>query len=165
MTFDWDKALRFGMASAGDFVRSGTAITDEVIVWTLLIHATKVSKVYPSPPRSDYPSKSAMPDSQDEISFWHKMAAFVRGELDEAPAVSWQRPMPSAEDITRADEVLEVWHKAVSLGIHKKKALYLRACGVKTDMIRSATGLSAQEIKTAKRRACKEMIAHIKRYS
>lgn len=161
--FDWQAAWRHGAAIAGDYSRSGTALTDQAIAWALLCEAARVSRSYPAPPRSGYPVKSSWPDFPDEVTMWHKMSAYLQGDLDELPEDESRPPMPSAAEISRADHVLTVWHHAVSLGRNKKRAVYLRACGAKAGKIARVSGVTTTELKTARRRALGEMLRHISR--
>lgn len=163
MGFDWEKAWRYGQSIAGDYTRSGAAINDEAVIWALLCEAASVSRFYSAPPRQGYPSQSSWPDFPDEVTMWHKISAYMRGELEDLPETNGRPPRPSAEAITMADHVLHVWHHAVSLGRNKKRAVYLRACGAKAGKIARVSGVTTTELKTARRRALGEMLRHISR--
>lgn len=157
-TTDWPRAFRAGADMVADHYRSGTAITNEAIIWALLCDAASVSAIAGSrPPYQGYPTKSAMPDAPDEISMWQRLAAYMRGEIDELPETESRPPRPSAEAISRSDAVLHVWHSHVTLGRDKKRAVYIRACGGKPGLVRRITGMDITAQKAAKRRAIREM--------
>ena len=160
---DWSKLIRVGAGLAEEYNRSGTAPTNEAIMWALLCDAAKVSSLaYSAPPRQDYPSKSTMPDAPDEITVWQKISAYLKGDLDEMPQDDARPPRPSAEAISRAETVLHVWHHAVKIGRQHKRAVYIRACGGKPGLASRITGLGTSEQKAAKRRAMNEMLRFAK---
>lgn len=159
----WQKAFRVGETIAGDYTRAGTSIGDGEIIWALLCDAHKVLRLaYSGPPRSGYPTKSSLPDTPDEVTYWHKLSAYLSNDaVDEIPEIEGRPPMPSAEDVTRAEIVIDVFHHAVTLGRDKKRAVYLKACGKRPRSITRITGLDTTSQKAAKRRAVSQMLAFI----
>lgn len=163
--FDWERAWRQGREIAGDYIRSGTTITDEQIAWALLCEAARTSRTFRAPPYQGLPTKSSWPDSPDEVTYWQKLTAYLQGEMLELPETESKPPRPSSEQITRADHVLQVWHHGVTLGRLKKKSVYCAACGYKPGLIKRVTGLTVQEVKNAKRRALSEMVGWVAKIS
>jgi len=163
---DWDRTVRSGERKAREGLRKGDRFFDHLVAWELLREAASVSSIaHSGPPRTSYPTKSAMPDSVDDVSYWQLMAAYVRGNLSEAPAVSSRRPMPSSEEIDRCDAVLHVWHNhsLMRKGNRSilKRAIYLRAVGVKPARVRRATGLSKWALDRGRIEACEDIMNKI----
>ena len=157
----WQKAWRVGRQIAGDYTRANAKIDDAAIMWALLCEAVRTARSFPAPPRNGYPAKSAMPDAPDEVTMWHRIAAYIAGELEELPETDSRPPMPSADAISRADAVLHVFHHGVTLGPKKKRAVYLAASGIPPRIVHAKTGYSREDVKTAKRRALGEMVGFI----
>lgn len=165
--YDWKRAQFHGLDMAMDQARAGQEVTDREIWWALFEEAVKVSAICYSPaPRSGLPSKSAMPDSPDEVTQWQQVMAYIRGQIDEMPTDEARPPQPSAEQITRADMVLTVWHIAAlrDMGDWKRmrKAIYLRAAGVPPRKITAITGLTRQRMHDAKNRAMADMLEFVR---
>lgn len=162
LDYNWQAAFRIGEDLALEYHRSGTRVTPEAIMWALLRDAIRTSAIaYPAPPRTGYPVKSTMPDSPDEVSQWQRIAAYLRGDLDEMPTDEGRPPRPDAATITRADIILHIWHNNVSLPGRAKKAVYIKAAGRPDRKVRAITGYSRDKIKAAKRRALREMLESI----
>ena len=161
-TFDWSRAIRVGEALAVENTRSDVKLDATHVMWELLREAASVSaRAYPAPPRSSYPAKSSMPDAPGEFSEWQRMAAYLRGEVQEASDFQPTPPRPSAEQVTRAEAVLDVWHRHALRrkgdAPRIKKAVYLKACGVKDARVRAVTGLTKQALHAAKVEAMRDM--------
>lgn len=160
--FDWQRALLRAVEPAAEDMRRGQEMTERDIWWHMLKDAAQVSRIaYSGPPRSGYPVKSAMPDAPKEFTEWQRMAAYLRGELDEMPVTESRPPQPSAAQITQAEMVLRVWHIAALRDkgdwSRIKRAVYLKACGVPDRKIRAVTGLTKQRIHHAKCAAMEDM--------
>ena len=133
-TFDWRRTLLHGVTLAAedrDFADEDPASWQAV--WCLLKEAAQVSRSFDGPPRSDYPEKAIWPDAPDEVTHYQRMAAYLRGEVDEAPSDEPLPPIPSAAEVTRADMVLDAWHRwALRRGGHPhphKRHIYRLASG------------------------------------
>lgn len=160
--FDWKRAQIAGLEMAMDHVRKGQGVTDRDIWWALLCEAAEVARLcYSAPPRTGMPRKSAMPDAPDEVSDWQLISAYLNGTLEEMPTDESQPPQPSAEQVTRSEMVLWVWHEAAlkENGDWKRmrKAVYLKACGVPDRKVRAVTGFTRQRIHSAKNTAMQDM--------
>lgn len=165
--YDWRRAQIKGLDMAMERVRAGQTVGDREIWWALLCDAIKASAIaHKAPPWLGMPSKSSMPDAPDEVTQWQMMMAYVRGQIEEMPVEVSRPPQPSAEEITRAEMVLQVWHIAAlrNLGDWKRmrKALYLSAAGCPHRKIRAVTGLDRRRIHDAKDRAMKDMLDFVK---
>jgi hypothetical protein len=135
-------------------------------MYALLCDAVSVAAIaYQGPPRTRMPMKSVWPDVTDDVTMWQKITAYLNGQLDELPEAESQPPRPSSEQITRADMVLELWHKTalVNQGDSKRlrKAVYLKCCGVKDRKVRAVTGYTRQKIHAAKQRAMRDMLYYV----
>ena len=166
MTFDWHRALRHGEIMAVDAARADQPLGPEHVIWALFCEACRVSKSYAGPPRLGYPAKSSMPEPPEEITAWQRMAAYLRGEVDELPQVDMAAPRPTAAEISRADAMLEVWHRAALIrkGNRKalRKAVYALACGLPFRVIRERTGIGRTSLYRAKDAAMSDMWEAIK---
>lgn len=164
--YDWRRAMYAGLDMAMEQVRAGQEVGDREIMWALLCEAADVSqRTYSGPPRLGLPRKSAMPDAPDEISQWQLVSAYLRGDLEEMPVEDSQPPQPDAAQITRAEMVLEVWHRAALTGYgdwrRMRKAIYMKACGMPDRKVRALTGFSRQRRHKAKQRAMDDMLEFI----
>ncbi|KGM50651.1 hypothetical protein [Pseudooceanicola atlanticus] len=158
-----------GTEMAQDMVRSDVKMDESHVMWALLCEAADVSsRAFTAPPRTGFPAKSAMPDAPDDVSYWHLMMAYIKGEVEDAPSEVSAKPIPSSQQIDRATFVLDVWHGyALSRKGAKsrlKKAVYLKACGVRDRSVCAATGLSKQALHAAKKEAMRDMWEAIRRY-
>ena len=163
-SFDWARAWRHGEEIAPEYHRAGTSIGDEEIMWALFCEAIETAHLaYSPPPRTGLPRKSSLPDGVDEISPWARHMAYLRGELDEMPVDKGQAPRPSAAAISRAESVLDIWHKKALNGVRKWKtkrdAVYMLARRLSVRIIKQETGLSKQGIYNAKADALADMVA------
>ena len=166
MDFDWGRAIGHGEQLAQEQVRRGDPVDERAIMWALLREAAETSRAYSGPPWTGWPSKSTMPDSPDEITVWQKVAAYLRGEIEDMPSDETRPPMPTASAVTRSEHVLGVWHaKALAhMGAwsERRKAVYLAACGCPVRKVTAITGMKPQQIHHARRQAMDDMWDHIK---
>lgn len=167
---DWRVTLREGKELARKNVRADKAVTMPRIAWELLREAAFVSRVsYAAPPRSGFPSRSAMPESVDEVTHWALISAFIRGELHTLPEDSSKAARPSSVQIDRADVVLDLWHQValVHLGDNKRlrRAVYELALGLKAQRICSSHGLNYKRLSAAKVTASEDMSQMIEKYN
>lgn len=160
--YDWKRALDHGGQLALEASRVAQDINERSIMWALLKEAAKVSAIcYSKTPRTGLPIKSAMPESPQDITPWQMMSAYLRGEVEEMPTGEEVRVQPNAAEITRAEMVLEVWHRSALR--HKgdwsrmRKAVYLKACNVPDRKVRAVTGFTKQRIHHAKDAAMNDM--------
>ena len=114
------------------------------------------------------PKLSALPDGADEVTVWQMVSAYLRGEVENLPSSDTKAPRPTAKQITRAEVVLELWHKVAlnDKGDRKrlKRAVYLKASGMRPRAVRSKTGLNYQQLWKAQKDACSdlwEIILHL----
>ena len=166
--YDWRRALNAGLDIAIEQVRAGQEVGDREIIWALLCEAAKVSGLtYSGPPRRGMPVKSTMPDAPDEVSAWQLMSAYLRGDLEEMPTEQVTPPQPTAEQVTRAEMVLDVWHRAALIArgdwSRMRKAVYLKACGVPDRKVRAVTGFTRARIHSSKQQALDDMQEFIAR--
>lgn len=165
--YDWQRALRVGYQLAEDNKRPDEKILDRDIWWELLREASSTSRrAYTAPPHTGWPGRSSMPESPDEVTGWQLLTAYVQGQIDEADAtIQAAPPEPSAAQVSRAEMVLEVWHRAALSGRwdwrRKRLAVYLKAMGVKDRVVRAKTGLTRQAIHAAKIEALQDMSAFL----
>lgn len=166
IAFDWGKTLRHGEVAAVDAARADQHVGPEDVIWALFREACQVSKSYAGPPRLGYPGKSSLPEPPEEITAWQRMAAYLRGEVDEIPESDISAPRPTAAQISRADHVLAIWHghALARKGDRKKlrKAVYALACGLPYRAIRDRTGIARASLYRAKDQAMADMWAAIK---
>ena len=150
-------------------VRSDVEVRAEHVIWALLREAAQVSsQAYSGPPRTGYPAKSVMPDAPDSVSQWQMMMAYIQGQVEDAPAVRARPPLPSAEQVTRSELILSIWHhhalRKKGARHRMKKAVYLKACGVPDRKVRAVTGFTKQAIHAAKEEAMRDMWSVIRQY-
>jgi hypothetical protein len=161
--FDWRRALVHGV----DLVAQNNPPDAEwhtwQAMWELLREAAETSKIaYAAPPRSGYPAKSLMPDATDDITYWQRMAGYVRGELEDAPTDRPRPPMPSAAAVSRCDAVLYAWHHGTPrVPIKFKRPIYMRACGVPPRKIRAVTGISKDQLQYQREKAMVAMLRFV----
>lgn len=166
---DWSRSLRWAEVAAVENARIGSAVGPVQVMWELLRDAARVSALaYPAERVRGYPSRSSLPEMPSDVTAWQMMAAYLRGEVEEMPVSECRPPMPSAEQISRADAVLDVWHRHAlgRLGDAPriKRAVYLRACGVPPRKIRSITGIERQALHRAKDEAMTDMWQAVRRW-
>ena len=132
------------------------------ILWELLKEAATVSRIaYSSLPRLGLPAKSALPDGVDEVTVWQMISAYLRGEVENLPSSDTKAPRPVAKQITRAEVMLELWHKLAvnDKGDRKrlKRAVYLKASDMRPRLVRTKTGLNYQQLWKAQKDACSDL--------
>lgn len=163
IAYDWTRAIRDAEIAAVENARRGTIPKPEHVMWEMLREAARVSRIaYSAPPRTGYPVKSTMPDGPEEFSMWQRMSAYLRGEIGEVDVDCARPPQPSADQISRADAVLHLWHNhaLIRKGARSriKRAVYLKACDVPDRKVRAVTGLSREAIHRAKHEAMRDML-------
>lgn len=162
MTYDWQRAFRAGAEMARDDRRLGD--TPEAIMWVLLRDAFRVSRFFAGTPQSGYPVKSAMPEAPDEITIWQKISAYIKGEVQELPEYEPSPIRPSAEECTRADHVLRLFHSVTSgwgTNSRRRKSVAALAMGMRKRAVSSRYGLTRRQIDVARERALREMVEKI----
>ena len=87
--------------------------------------------------------------------------AYLRGEVENIPPSDTKAPRPTAKQITRAEVMLELWHK-VALNDKEdrkrlKRAVYLKASGMRPRVVRTKTGLNYQQLWKAQKDACSDL--------
>ena len=116
---------------------------------------------YAAPPRSGFPAKSALPDGVDEVTVWQMVSAYLKGEIENLPSDETKAPRPSAKQITRAEVMLELWHHValIDKGDRKrlKRAVYLKASGMRPRAVQELTGLNYQQLWKAQKDACSDV--------
>jgi len=165
--YDWERAMREGCKLAVENARKNATLSGVDVMWELLKDAISVSGItYTGTPRQGLPRKSAMPDAPDEITYWQQMSAYLRGETEDQPEIEARPPEPTAEQISRAGMVLEVWHRAAlkERGDWKRirKAVYLKASGVPHRKVSAITGFSRQRLHRSKAEAMGDMLEFIR---
>ena len=87
--------------------------------------------------------------------------AYLRGEVENIPPSDTKAPRPTAKQITRAEVMLELWHKVAlnDKGDRKrlKRAVYLKASGMRPRVVRTKTGLNYQQLWKAQKDACSDL--------
>lgn len=166
---DWQRTIRAGAEMAAEMVRSDVRADERHVIWALLVEAAQVSRrAYTSPPRTRLPSKSALPEAAEDVTYWHRIMAYLRGEIEEMDAGTTRPPLPTAEQISRCEIILHIWHHyaLVRKGDRSriKRAVYLKACGVPDRKVRAVTGLTRQSLHSAKDEAMRDMWEVIRRY-
>lgn len=138
---------------------------DKAVMWGMLCHAVRVSALAdPALPRSGYPSSS--PGAwlaADEINWWQRVAAALRGETDGVVESNNRPPAPATIEILLRDEVLELWHghALVALGdrMRLRRAVYAQACGAPPRRVQEATGLTREQLRRARDRAVADLLS------
>ena len=124
---------------------------------------------YAAPPRSGYPQKSALPDGVDEVTAWQLVSAYLKGEIENLPSAETKAPRPTAQQITRAEMILELWHHVALMEKgdrdRLKKAIYLKASGMRPRAIRDRLGLNYQQLWNAQKQACSDIWEKISQLS
>ena len=159
--FDWRPALLLGVEMAAENNRLYHEPEAWQAMWELLCDAARVSKASEGPPRSDYP-ETTWPDAPDEITPWQRQMAYLRGDLDEVPEDEPLPPTPTAAEVTRADAVLDLWHRyALWRGSYPhpcKRYIYRMAEGAPLGEVSRISGLPRHEVIAMRRRAAMEML-------
>jgi hypothetical protein len=159
---DWRRTIAEGVELAKDQIRSDVTMNETHVMWALLKEAASVSSTaYSAPPRTGLPIKSALPEAPDDVTQWQRISAYLRGEVEELPDIQSKPPRPSAEQVTRSEIILEIWHRFCLLRFGErskmKKAVYLKACGQPDRKVRAVTGMTKQRIHSAKKEAMQDM--------
>ena len=167
---NWNKTLRDGETLALDNKKADAVLKDHHIAWELLKEAAKVSRLtYSAPPRTGFPSTSSLPDAPDDVTQWQLMSAYLRGDIESLPSSQTKDSRPSSEQIDRSELILYFWHHhaLIRKGDRSriKRAVYLKANGVKTQRIGAVTGLTTKQILSAQTEAAEDIIQHIYRYT
>jgi hypothetical protein len=88
--------------------------------------------------------------------------AYIQGTLDELPEEEHTPVMPSAAEVSRADAVLDLWHRhALWRGAHPhpaKKAIYKLAEGMPLGAVMRATGMKRHEVLAMRAQAATQML-------
>jgi len=167
---DWQKTLRDGEALALDNKKADAVLRDHHIAWELLKEAAKVSRLtYSAPPRTGFPSTSSLPDAPDDVTQWQLMSAYLKGDIESLPSSQTKASRPTSEQIDRSELILYFWHHhaLIRKGDRSriKRAVYLKANGVKIQKISGITGLTTKQILRAQTEAGQDIIEHIDRYT
>lgn len=167
INYDWGRALRKGEALAVDAARADARLGPPDVMWALFKDACRVAKTYSGPPRLGYPSRSSLPEAPADASVWSQVMAYLQGELHEMPSSDDVAVMrPTAEEISRSEAVLYVWHRyALSKkGQRKKlrKCVFALACGAPYRAIRERTGIARASLYRAKDDAMHDMWTGLK---
>lgn len=166
---DWKRTIADGVEMATQQVKRDVVPDERHVIWALLKEAIQTSRLsYSAPPRSGLPTKSQMPESSDDVSYWQMMTAFVRGEIEDAPAMESRPPQPSAIQVDRAEVILQIWHvhalRRMRNWQRQKRAVYLQACGMRPKAIRAITALTEKQLSRARAEAMWDMWEVIRRY-
>jgi hypothetical protein len=160
--FDWRRALLHGITLAAENHRDFDEPEPWTAMWSLLCEAAEVSRSYNSPPRRWYPSKAAWPDVPDEITHWQKQMAYIQGTLDEVGEDDPTPPMPSAAEVTRADAVLDLWHRhALRRGDNPhpmKRHIWSLAEGAPIGLVIRNSGMKRDEVLAMRAKAATQML-------
>ena len=166
---DWNRTLRFAHDRAIDDLRLNADLKDHHMGFALLKHAATVSRIaYPAPPRSSMPTSSMMPDSADDVTQWQLISAYLKGSLTSMPDIPNRPPRPTARDVDMTDLILYIWHNECLMRkgdrSRLKRAVYLKANGVRPEVIRRLSGLPTARLLRAQVEACEDMISAIERF-
>lgn len=167
---NWQKTLKDAETLALDNKKADAVLRDHHLAWELLKEAAKVSRLtYPAPPRTGFPSTSSLPDAPDDITQWQLMSAYLKGDIESLPSSQTKASRPSSEQIDRSELILYLWHHyaLMRLGDRSriKRAVYLKANGVKTQRIGAITGLTTKQILTAQTEAGQDIIEQIFKFA
>lgn len=166
----WDKTWRDGEDLARDNIKADATLREHHVAWELLKEAAKVSRLtYPAPPRTGFPSTSSLPDAPDDITQWQLLSAYLRGDIESLPSSETKPSRPTSVQIDRAELILYLWHR-YSLArkgdrSRIKRAVYMKANGVRTLRIANITGLTTKQIRTAQVEASEDIVDQIFKYT
>lgn len=166
----WNKTWRDGEDLARDNIKSDATLRNHHVAWELLKEAAKVSRLtYRAPPRTGFPGKSSLPDAPDDVTQWQLLSAYLRGEIESLPSSQTRPSRPTSVQIDRAELVLYLWHhhalRRKGDRSRIKRAVYMKANGVRTMRIASVTGLTTKQIRTAQVEASEDIVDQIFRYT
>ncbi|PRX33972.1 hypothetical protein SAMN05216257_104103 [Meinhardsimonia xiamenensis] len=159
----WRWAVQHDLAAR--YAHGNSKLDDRAVMWGMLCHAIRVSaRADAPPPRSGYPSAS--PGAwlaPDEVTWWQRVAAALRGETEEVEPPAARAPHPDATEIALRDEVLEVWHGHALRGLGDwrriRRAVYALAAGVPGRKVQAESGLSRDRLKHARARGIEDLLA------
>jgi len=166
----WNSTWRDGEDLARDNIKADATLQNYHVAWELLKDAAKVSRLtYRAPPRTGFPSTSSLPAASDDVTQWQLLSAYLRGEIESLPSSQGKPSQPSSLQIDRAELILYLWHN-YSLArkgdrSRIKRAVYMKANGVRTSRIADITGLTTRQIRSAQVEASEDMVEQIFRYS
>lgn len=133
-----------------------------IAMWELLREAARVSRSFAAPPHMGYPDKSSLPEAPDEMTPWQKQMAYLRGELDQMPDDEPTDAAPTADEVSRADAVLHLWHTyALRRGEYPhpcKRHIYRLAEGATLGRVMRMSGMKRHEVLAMKRKSAIEML-------
>jgi len=166
---NWRKTMLVAHDQAIEDLRLNATLEDHHLAWALLKEAAKVSRVaYRGPPPSGFPTSSSMPDSVDDVTQWQIISAYLQGQLTSLPEIQSRPPKPSGEEVDRAALILHLWHhhalKRKGDKSRMKKAVYMKASGIRPRRIAAVTGMSVAQIQKAKIEASEDIYDQIKRF-
>ena len=166
---NWRKTLLVAHDEAIEHLRLNATLEDHPLAWALLRDAAKVSRIaYTAPPASGYPTSSSMPDSVDDVTQWQIISAYLQGQLTSLPEIESRPPKPSAEQVDRAALILHLWHhhalKRKGDKSRMKKAVYMKASGIRPKRISTITGMTVPQLLKAKIEASKDIFDQIQRF-
>lgn len=162
----WRWATSEDVALAARYAHGNRRVDDDAaVMWGMVCHAVRVSALAdPAPPRAGYPSAS--PGAwlaPDEVSWWSRVAAALRGETEGVVAGTNRPPAPATVEILLRDEVLHLWHAhaLASLGDRRRlrQAVYALACGAPPRRVQEETGLTRDRLRHAQDRAVADLLA------
>lgn len=138
---------------------------DATVMWGMFCHAIRVSALAdPPPPRPGFPSAS--PGAwlaPDEVTWWQRVAAALRGETEGVVEAPPPRLAPSTVEIVLRDEVLDVWHAVAlrDLGDWRRlrRAVLALGGGLPPRAVQAETGLSRDRLRHARDRAVSDMLS------
>jgi hypothetical protein len=164
--YNWHKALKDAESDALDHLKRDAVLSQHHVGFALLRTAATTSRLsYSAPPRPGWPSKSALPDSVDDVTQWQLISAYLKGELASLPDIENRMPRPSSDAIDQCDLVLHVWHHYALP--HKgdrsriKRAVYLRANGAKPNKIAAVTGINVRQLRSAAHEAGQDIFDYV----
>lgn len=160
---DWPAFIRQGYELARDEFRSTTQLDDHHAMWGLFCAAVRdTERAYRGMPGLGMPGKSAGFEGGPEISVWHQVAAYLRGEIEEMPQDQGARLLPSAYEISRGAIVIDAFQahalKTRADGKRLRKALFMRAKGMKPAALRSLFAVDRYQLRHAKDEAMRDMV-------
>jgi hypothetical protein len=160
--FEWRPALLHGIRLAADNHLDFADAAPWQAMWCLLCEAAEVSRNYDSVPRRGYPSKAIWPDVPSERTWWQEQMEYLRGESLELPDEEPTPPTPSHVEVTRADAVLDLWHRhALRRGDNphpNKKHIWSLAEGAPIGLVIRNSGMKRDEVLAMRAKAATQML-------
>jgi hypothetical protein len=162
----WRWATSEDVALAARYAHGNGRVNDAAaVMWGLLCHAVRVSERADGPlPWRGYPAAS--PGAwlaPDEVTWWQRVAAALRGETDGVVEDDNRPPPPERIEILLRDELLQIWHGHALRGLgdwrRLRKAVYALACGAPPRRVQQETGLSRDRLRHARDRAVADLLA------